>query len=162
MNETTRTNARTFPRFVRRSPSSLSSLSQKRRRARFGKSASQEASAIFRRKAIYEELHPETKHGGNAGGPCGQFVHTAKADFASATADATGKDERTVRRAVARGEALGDDLGAVTGTSLDKGVELDALVSDRLQSNRRRPRHTVPVLPPSSRRRRSRRLSTHS
>ena len=25
-----------------------------------------------------------------------------------------------------RGEALGDDLAAVTGTSLDKGVELDA------------------------------------
>jgi ParB family transcriptional regulator, chromosome partitioning protein len=87
----------------------------------------QEASAIFRRKAIYEELHPETKHGGNVGGPSGQFVRTAKADFASATADATGKDERTVRRAAARGEALGDDLGAVTGTSLDKGVELDAL-----------------------------------
>jgi len=59
----------------------------------------QEASAIFRRKAIYEELHPEAKHGGNAGGPSGQFVHTGKADFASATSDATGKDERTIRRA---------------------------------------------------------------
>jgi len=33
----------------------------------------------------------------------------------------------TVRR-----EALGDDLGAVTGASLDKGVELDALASGRL------------------------------
>jgi hypothetical protein len=32
--------------------------------------------------------------------------------FTSATADATGKDERTIRRAAARGEALGDDLGA--------------------------------------------------
>src|SRR5208283_2901076 len=29
--------------------------------------------------------------------------------------------------ASARGEALGDDLGQVAGTSLDKGVELDAL-----------------------------------
>ena len=48
-------------------------------------------------------------------------------NFASATADATGKDERTIRRAAARGEAIRDDLGAVTGTSLDKGVELDAL-----------------------------------
>jgi hypothetical protein len=45
----------------------------------------------------------------------------------SATADATGKNERTIRRAAARGEALVDDLGAVTGTSLDKGLELEAL-----------------------------------
>jgi len=28
--------------------------------------------------------------------------------------------------------ALGDDLGAVTGTSLDKGVELDALAKSNL------------------------------
>ncbi len=49
------------------------------------------------------------------------------AAFATATAEATGRDERTIRRAAARGEALGADLDAVTGTSLDKGVELDAL-----------------------------------
>ncbi|WP_158255369.1 hypothetical protein [Rhodoblastus acidophilus] len=46
--------------------------------------------------------------------------------FASATSEATGKDKRTVERAAARGEALGDDLKAVEGTSLDKG-ELEAL-----------------------------------
>jgi hypothetical protein len=92
----------------------------------------QEASAIFRRKAIYEELHPETK-ATYAGGSFKGNQHGAVTDnlsatnFASATADATGKDERTVRRAAARGEALGDDLGAVTGTSLDKGVELDEI-----------------------------------
>ena len=34
---------------------------------------------------------------------------------------------RTSAPSAARGGALGDDLGAVTGTSLDKGVELDAL-----------------------------------
>jgi hypothetical protein len=83
--------------------------------------------AIFRRKAIYEELHPETK-ATYAGGVFKGNQHSAVTDnlsitnFASATADATGKDERTIRRAAARGEALGDDLGAVTGTSLDKGV----------------------------------------
>jgi hypothetical protein len=38
-----------------------------------------------------------------------------------------GKSERTVQIAAARGEALGDDLAAVTGTSLDKGVALDEL-----------------------------------
>ena len=51
--------------------------------------------------------------------------------FTAATAEATGKDERTVRRAAARGEAPGDDLAAVAGTSLDKGVELDALAGVR-------------------------------
>jgi hypothetical protein len=30
---------------------------------------------------------------------------------------------RTVERAAARGEALGDDLNDIAGTSLDKGVE---------------------------------------
>jgi hypothetical protein len=85
----------------------------------------QEASAIFRRKAIYEELHPETKAGA-AGANARWGKDDATANFAAATADATGKAERTVRLAAARGEALGDDLGAVTGTSLDKGVELDA------------------------------------
>ena len=33
--------------------------------------------------------------------------------FTNSTADATGKDRRTIERANARGEALGDDLGAV-------------------------------------------------
>ena len=46
--------------------------------------------------------------------------------FTISTADATGKDRRTIERANARGAALGDDLGSVAETSLDKGVELDA------------------------------------
>jgi ParB family chromosome partitioning protein len=88
----------------------------------------QEASATFRRKAIYEELHPETKAGA-AGASArwnGKDANENSA-FASATSDAIGKNRRSVEIAAARGEALGDDLGAVTGTSLDKGVELDAL-----------------------------------
>ncbi|RNJ50293.1 hypothetical protein D1O30_12480 [Methylocystis hirsuta] len=47
--------------------------------------------------------------------------------FASETSKATGKDKRSIERAAARGAALGDDLNAIAGTSLDKGVELDAL-----------------------------------
>jgi ParB family transcriptional regulator, chromosome partitioning protein len=101
-------------------------------RARVRKTVAQEASAIFRRKAIYEELHPETKAGvaqsiGMNKAIGRDVTDNLSATFASATADARGKDERTIRRAAARGEALGDDLGAVTGTSLDKGMELDAL-----------------------------------
>jgi hypothetical protein len=42
--------------------------------------------------------------------------------FTKATSEATGKDKRTIQRAAARGEALGDDLNDIAGTSLDKGV----------------------------------------
>lgn len=47
--------------------------------------------------------------------------------FTKSTADATGKDKRAIERAASRGENLGDDLDDIAGTSLDKGVELDAL-----------------------------------
>jgi len=91
----------------------------------------QEASAIFRRKAIYEELHPETKqhvagaHGANKA--MGNASENSALACTASTADATGKSRRSVEIAATRGEALGDDLDAVAGTSLDKGVELDAL-----------------------------------
>ncbi len=47
--------------------------------------------------------------------------------FTASTSDATGKSRRSVEIAAARGEALGDDLEAIAGTSLDNGVEIDAL-----------------------------------
>jgi ParB family chromosome partitioning protein len=89
-------------------------------------STSEMSIATFRRKVVYEKLHPETKAAGNIG-PERQFVAAGRASFASATAAATGKDKRTIERAAARGKALGDDLKAVKDTSLDSGVELDAL-----------------------------------
>jgi len=74
--------------------------------ASFDKPArSSEAAAIFRRKAIYEQLHPETRHGGNAG-PYGRFAHTETESFSQNTASATGKHRATVDRAAARREAL--------------------------------------------------------
>jgi hypothetical protein len=103
------------------------SLSPACRWRRFGATRRCIDRAIFRRKAIYEELHPETKAGTAGATTRWGGKDDATANFAAATADATGKAERTVRLAAARGEALGDDLAAVTGTSLDKGVELDAL-----------------------------------
>lgn len=97
----------------------------------------QEAEAIFRRKAIYEELHPETKHGAIGNGRVDNLATLKAERFTAATSQATGKDERTIRRAAARGEALGDDLDAIAGTSLDKGVELDALA--KMQPEERKP-----------------------
>jgi ParB/RepB/Spo0J family partition protein len=96
--------------------------------------AAQMASAISRRKEIYETLHPETRAGvAGAVGRHGAVANLATAEnmaerFTKATADATGTPERSVQRAANRGERIGvGDLAKIAGTSLDKGVELDAL-----------------------------------
>ena len=47
--------------------------------------------------------------------------------FAAETAALTGESLRSIQRHLARAVALGDDLDRITGTSLDKGVEMDAL-----------------------------------
>ncbi|MFG1359120.1 hypothetical protein [Xanthobacter pseudotagetidis] len=81
-----------------------------------------------RRKEIYETLHPEARaqvrqaHIRN-----GAAADNLSVAFAADAALKTGRDERTVRRDAARGEALGESLKDIAGTSLDKGVELDAL-----------------------------------
>jgi ParB family chromosome partitioning protein len=91
-------------------------------------SPAERSAAIARRKAIYERLHPETKHGAVGKGrkpPKG----SAKADrFSAATAAATGRSESGIQLDAHRGEVLGGEtLAKIAGTSLDKGVELDAL-----------------------------------
>lgn len=84
------------------------------------------ASQTARRKAIYLELHPET-----AAGVAGADARWNAADnlsFASATAEATGKNERTVQRDAERGEKVTDEaLNLVRGTALDTGTYLDKL-----------------------------------
>ena len=81
----------------------------------------QRAAAIKRRKQIWEALHPET----------GKSVSTlggrGNSSFAADTCTAAGLSMQAVNQHLARAEALGDDLVQVAGTSLDKGVELDAL-----------------------------------
>jgi hypothetical protein len=47
--------------------------------------------------------------------------------FAAETAAISGQSKQDINRHLSRAEVLGDDLQAVAGTSLDKGVELDAL-----------------------------------
>lgn len=92
--------------------------------------ASQRAQAIRRRKQIWEALHPAETGGtscptsladGRQSGPQHQK------QFAADTAAVSGESKRDVNRHLARADAIGDDLERVTGTSLDKGVELDAL-----------------------------------
>lgn len=96
-------------------------------------SPAQEAAAIAERKTIYEELYPETKAGAaqaagmNKALGRGDVGANSAPTFTESTVAATGKSERSIEVANARAKALGPDLDAVTGTSLDKGVELDAL-----------------------------------
>jgi hypothetical protein len=93
---------------------------------RFPLTAAQEAAAIFRRKALYETLHPETKHGANQ--HTAGVADSATPRFTANTAQSTGKSERSVQVAAARGESISEQaLKLVTGTKLDKGVYLDRL-----------------------------------
>ncbi len=87
--------------------------------------ASQRAAATKRRKQIWEVLHPPAQGGKTIPTLGGD----QKVGFAAATAEATGQSKRSINQHIARAEVLGDEtLSKVTGTSLDKGVELDALV----------------------------------
>lgn len=92
--------------------------------------ASQRAQAIRRRKQIWEALHP-VDTGGKSLSTCLSDGRKAgpqhEQGFAAATATAAGMTKQAINQHLARAEAIGDDLERVTGTSLDKGVELDAL-----------------------------------
>jgi ParB-like nuclease domain len=100
-------------------------------------SPAQKASATARRKVLYLELHPETA-AGEAQGEAGLRARGLAEDssvspsFTEATAAATGVTSRTVRTNAARGAAMvtaGIDAQSITGTSLDSGAEIDALVA---------------------------------
>lgn len=86
------------------------------------------AKAAKRRKEIWEALHPvEIRVAQVAPVEIGYGKPPQRpTEFASETAAVTGESKSQINRHLARAEALGDDLDKVTGTSLDKGVELDA------------------------------------
>ena len=93
--------------------------------------AAQRASAIKRRKQIWEALHPssgnsfsETQERVSVRGRVGEG---RPPEFASETAAAAGMTKQAINQHLARADALGDDLDRIHGTSLDKGVEMDAL-----------------------------------
>lgn len=90
-------------------------------------SAAQRAAHIAERKRIYEELFPETKRGKfNQHTASRHFGDKQNDRFTADVAEKTGIPERSVQRDAMRGERI-VDLDKVIGTSLDKGVELDAL-----------------------------------
>jgi len=101
--------------------------------------AAQRAAAVKRRKTIWDNLggteeepvEPELEVGKVFPPQLDQDVSTMsrpqKKEFAAATADLTGETKRAINQQLARATALEDDLPKIVGTSLDKGVELDAL-----------------------------------
>ena len=90
---------------------------------------------LARRKELYEQRHPKTKHGGNPGAGRGKAAPSQSSQidhsvtrFTKQTAIKTGVSESTIKRSVARAKALGEDvLRQVVGTSLDKPQQLSAL-----------------------------------
>jgi ParB family chromosome partitioning protein len=91
----------------------------------------QRAKLIAQRKAAYEAVHPETKHGGAKGAGRGKVSHKDAnlASFVTDTAAKSGKSGRSIARDATRAKALGTDLERIAGTTLDKGAELDALAA---------------------------------
>ncbi len=85
---------------------------------------------MAKRKELFERKHPETKAGkSQAIGMNKALGHNVVAKlaptFTKATAAKTGISERSIERDVARGSQT--RLGDIKGTSLAKGIELDAL-----------------------------------
>lgn len=97
----------------------------------------QRAWAIKRRKDLWERLYGAEQEPGEQEQPSnsGQSLATnpesrgrgRPREFAAETAERTGQSKSAINHQVARGTDLGDTLHEITGTSLDKGVELDAL-----------------------------------
>jgi N6-adenosine-specific RNA methylase IME4 len=93
-------------------------------------SPAERAMHVGKRKELYENLHPETKHGGAPGKAGGgkrkdESRQLGESRFTKDAAQKTGKAERTIQRDAARAKIA--NLADVIGTSLDQGDELDAL-----------------------------------
>lgn len=88
--------------------------------ARSELTAAEESACIIRRKELWN-----TMNGGGKKLPTSSTGQ--KIGFAAEVAAVTGSTKRDINQKIARARDLGNDLKRVTGTSLDSGVELDAL-----------------------------------
>lgn len=94
---------------------------------------------IRTRKMVYEQLYPETKHGGapaNHGGAGGKVAKSATLpqalSFVKDTAEKTGMSERAIRQSIERAKTIDDSVKETIRDIpeiADKGVELDALAA---------------------------------
>jgi len=91
--------------------------------ARSELSPAQEAAHIARRKAIWEEIN-----GGETRQTLAGLGGRGNKEFASELAAITGDAPSGIRQKIARARKLGPSINLIAGTSLDKGVEMDALI----------------------------------
>jgi ParB-like chromosome segregation protein Spo0J len=88
-------------------------------------SPAERARQTARRRAIYQELHPETKRGGDHKSGAAASITDS---FTEQTAKATGRSEQTIYREASRGaRVIGEVIDVIKGTSLDTGSYLDKL-----------------------------------
>lgn len=91
--------------------------------ARAELSPAERAIHVAARKALYEKRHPETQHGAIGKGRRKVCDSTR---FTTDTAKKTGSSERSVQLDAQRAKSI-PRIRDVIGTSLDEGVEIDAL-----------------------------------
>lgn len=96
--------------------------------ARSELTAAEESAYILRRKAIWEEINSGGKNLPTRSEKLSTLGPQHHKQFASEIAEITGESKRGVNQKIARARELGDDIGRIVGTSLDKGVEMDALI----------------------------------
>lgn len=106
-----------------------------------------------RRKAAYEALHPETRHGAVGRGRRKSRQVGDSKRFTADTAAGTGTSERAVQRDMRRGKLIAPDvLASISNTELDKGGVLDELAAtpveaqaDKAEEIRQRVRREMPL-----------------
>lgn len=87
------------------------------------------ATFLAKRKEVYEELHPEAKHGGDRKSDQVDKLGHLIASFSEVTAEKLGLSERTVRRAVHVFRAIAPDVRQKISALwiADSGSQLDTL-----------------------------------
>jgi hypothetical protein len=91
---------------------------------------SKECTPIFPRSEGEGNIQPMhlPQQARQVGVPVAKHGRAQEKGFAASTAALTGESVRSIQRSIRQAEILGDDLDRIIGTSLDKGVELDALI----------------------------------
>lgn len=86
-------------------------------------------SFLAQRKAVWEELHPETRHGGDRSRSKLDMMSDLLGRFTAEAAERMGLSEKTIRRALTRHKCLPADVrAAIASTWLaESGTQLDAL-----------------------------------